>query len=169
MQKGVVSIDILYWIDQLEALLNEGMRIPLTTKVILDEDECLNVIDQLRVSLPSEIKKAKRIQQDSQKLVAQGQEDADRIVDVAREQAIRLVEGDDLRAQVEQRVNDIIADAMQDAERIRQGADTYALGVLTDLESRVNSLQKTVENGILAIKKNQEAEGSRGQTTEREA
>lgn len=156
--EGVVATDILYWIDQLEALLNEGVRIPLTTKVIIDEDECLNVIDQLRVSIPAEIKRAKRIQQEGQKFVAQGQEEAELIVKRAREQAIRMIEEEDLRTQVEEQVNAIIADAMKEAEQIRQGADAYAMSVLSDLEARISSLHRTIENGIAALRREPQTE-----------
>jgi vacuolar-type H+-ATPase subunit I/STV1 len=142
----------LYWLDQLEALINESWRVPLTAKLVLDEDECLNIIDKLRVSIPTEIKKAKRIQQEGQKIVVQGQEDADRIVSLAREQAIRMLDGDDAREQVQKRVNAIIADAQKEAVQIRQGADQYALQVLNELETRITALQGTVRNGISALK-----------------
>lgn len=148
----MVAIDILYWLDQLETLINESWRIPLTTKLVLDEDECLNIIDKLRVSIPTEIKKAKRIQQEGQKIVVQGQEDADRIVSLAREQAIRMLDGDDAREQVQKRVNAIVGDAQKEAVQIRQGADQYALQVLSELEARISALHGTVRNGISALK-----------------
>jgi uncharacterized small protein (DUF1192 family) len=155
----VVEIDILYWLDQLETLINEGWRVPLTTKLVLDEDECLNIIDKLRVSIPTEIKKAKRIQQEGQKIVVQGQEDADRIVSLAREQAIRMIDGDDLREQVQKRVNSIIEDAQKEAVQIRLGADQYALQSLVDLETRVAALHTTVRNGISALNSDEHSEG----------
>jgi hypothetical protein len=142
----------LYWLDQLETMINESWRIPLTTKLVLDEDECLNIIDKLRVSIPTEIKKAKRIQQEGQKIVVQGQEDADRIVSLAREQAIRMIDSDDMREQVQKRVAAIIEDAQKEAAQIRQGADQYAMQVLSELETRIVALQSTVRNGISALK-----------------
>lgn len=147
----VVTIDILDLIDQLELLVSEGWHVPLTTKVVIDEDECLNIIDQLRVSIPAEIKKAKRIQQESQKIVVQGQEEADRIVNMAREQARRLIDEEDLRRQTEERVRAIVEDAMQDAEEIREGASQYAIDVLRELDERLSALQKTVRNGLEAL------------------
>lgn len=150
-EKGEVTMDILYWIDQLEALLDEGWRIPLTTKIIIDEDECLNIIDQLRVNIPAEIRKAKQIQQDGQKLIAQGQEEAERILALAREQAGRLLDEEDIRLQTEQRVKAIVENAVKEAEQIRQGADEYALETLSELEAHLAALQKTVRNGLAAL------------------
>ena len=147
----MITIDILYLIDQLEVLLSESWRLPLTTKVVVDEEECLNIIDQLRVSIPAEIKKAKRIQQESQKLVIQGQEEADRIIQIARSQAEQLVDEEGLRQQAEERVQAIVDQAMEQAKQIRFGANEYAMEVLSDLEARLLSMHSTLQNGISAL------------------
>jgi F0F1-type ATP synthase membrane subunit b/b' len=149
----VINIDILYLIDQLEMLLSEGVRIPLTTKVVVDEEECLNIIDQLRVSIPAEIKKAKRIQQQSQKLVIQGQEEADRIVSLARDRAHRLLDEEDLQLQAEEKVQAIVDSAVEEAEQIREGANQYALEVLTELDERLVAMQGTLQNGISTLER----------------
>lgn len=149
----MINIDILYLIDQLEMLLSEGVRIPLTTKVVVDEEECLNIIDQLRVSIPAEIKKAKRIQQQSQKLVIQGQEEADRIVSLARDRAHRLLDEEDLQLQAEEKVQAIVDSAVEEAEQIREGANQYALEVLTELDERLVAMQGTLQNGISTLER----------------
>lgn len=164
----VVTIDILYLIDQLEVLLSEGWRIPLTTKVVIDEDECLNLIDQLRVNIPAEIKKAKRIQQESQKIVVQGQEEAERIVSLAREQARRLIDEEDLRRQAEETVQEIVDSAMRDAQEIREGANRYAAEVLRELDERLLALQTTVRNGLNALTKQQETLSKQKSAEEKE-
>lgn len=170
--EGVITIDILYLIDQLEVLLSESWRVPLTTKIVVDEEECLNIIDQLRVSIPAEIKKAKRIQQESQKLVIQGQEEADRIVQLARSQAEQLINEEDLRAQVEEHVQTIVNQSMEQAKQIRFGANEYAMEVLTDLEERIANMQTTLQNGITALQRRQKlleepgAEANDGETAE---
>jgi hypothetical protein len=151
----VTTVDILYLIDQLEVLLSESWRLPLTTKVVVDEEEFLNIIDQLRVSIPAEVKKAKRIQQESQRLVIQGQEEADRIVSLARKQAEQLINEEDLRTEAEDRVQAIVDQAMEDANQIRDGANVYALDVLSDLEGRVVSIHGTLRNGISLLSRRQ--------------
>ncbi len=154
-REGVITIDILYLIDQLEVLLSEGWRVPLTSKIVVDEEECLNLIDQLRVSIPAEVKKAKRIQQESQKLVVEGQQEADRIVSLAREQANNLLNEEELREQANQRVQAIVDHAMQEAKQIRQGADEYAAETLAELDNRLISIQTIVRNGLAALGKRQ--------------
>ena len=156
-REGVITIDILYLIDQLEVLLSESWRLPLTTKVVVDEEEFLNIIDQLRVSIPAEIKKGKRIQQESQKLVIQGQEEADRIISLARSQAEQLIDEDDLKEQVDQRVQSIVSQANEDAKLIQHGANQYATEVLAELEERLANILSTLQNGAAALERRQKA------------
>ncbi|MGQ9666444.1 MAG: hypothetical protein ACUVWB_03940, partial [Anaerolineae bacterium] len=65
------SIDILQWIDQLEALLTEGWRIPFTANVVVDEHAVFEIIDQMRIRIPEELKQARRIQQQQERILAQ--------------------------------------------------------------------------------------------------
>ena len=60
----MIAIDILYLVDRLEALLSKGWRVPLTSKTMIDEDEFLDIVDQMRIAIPEEIKLAKKMQQD---------------------------------------------------------------------------------------------------------
>ena len=83
-------MDILHLIDRLEALLNEGSHPPLTKKVMVDEQRIWEVIDQMRVSIPEEVKKAKRINQERDRIVAQANEEATRIVELGRDEAQQL-------------------------------------------------------------------------------
>ena len=78
-------MDILHLIDQLEALLNEGSHPPLVGKrVLLDEQRAWEIIDQMRVSIPEEVKKAKRINQERDRIIAQANEEGARIVELAQ-------------------------------------------------------------------------------------
>ena len=61
-------MDILYLLDRLETVLTSGSRVPLTGKTVVDEHECLDIIDQLRVAVPEEVKQAKRVQGEREQL-----------------------------------------------------------------------------------------------------
>src|SRR5512141_180242 len=87
-------MDILHLVDRLEQLINESRRLPLSTVRMVDEESALNLIDQMRVAVPEEIKKAKRIQQEKDRILAQAQEEAERIKELAREEAKGMVARD---------------------------------------------------------------------------
>ena len=54
-------MDILHLVDRLEELFNESRPIPLTHNVIVDEDRILEIIDQMRISIPEEVKKSQHV------------------------------------------------------------------------------------------------------------
>ena len=67
----MIAIDVLYLVDRLEALLNKGWRVPMSAKTMIDEDEFLDIVDQMRIAFPEEIKQAKKIVQDRDHIIAQ--------------------------------------------------------------------------------------------------
>lgn len=154
----MIAIDILYLVDRLEALLSKGWRVPMTSKTTIDEDEFLDIIDQMRIAVPEEIKLAKKMQQDRDRVLAQTQEEAARILALAKEDADQLVTQEALVRAAQERARQIDEQAQVDAEAIRQGADQYAMQVLSDVQSRLDlisqqlaTLQAQVFNGVKFI------------------
>ena len=89
-------MDILELIDRLEDLFNESHSIPFTRSVIVDEDRMLDIIDQMRVSIPDEIKKSEQIINQKERFLAQAQEEASRITSIARERSIKAIKSEDV-------------------------------------------------------------------------
>lgn len=141
-------MDILHLVDRLEEVFNEGRPIPLTRKLAVDEDRVLELIDQMRVSIPEEVKKAQQILNQRDKILAQAQEEADRTVKLAQEKALQLVERETLVEQAKLRAADVMRQAQADAEGIRADADDYVLDVLTRLETETARSLQQIRNGI---------------------
>lgn len=151
----MIAIDILYLVDRLEALLSKGWRVPMTSKTMIDEDEFLDIVDQMRIAIPEEIKLAKKMQQDRERVLAQTQEEASRILSLAKEDAARLVNDHAVVRAAQESADQIQMQAKADADTIRLGADTYAKEVLGEIQSRlelisqqVTGLQTQVFNGV---------------------
>ena len=99
-------MDILDLIDRLEELFNESRAIPFTHNVIVDEEKMLDLIDQMRVAIPEEMKKAQQVMTQRDRILAQAQEEANRTLALAREKGEQLLERDDrlrVRAHAQQR------------------------------------------------------------------
>jgi cell division septum initiation protein DivIVA len=140
----MIAIDILYLVDRLEALLNKGWRVPATSKTMIDEDEFLDIVDQMRIAIPEEIKQAKRIVQERDKIIAAAQEEAQRINALAKEDHARLVNDHSVTKAAEARARDIETQAKTTAQQIRQGADQYAEQMLSDLKTQLDQLAQQV-------------------------
>lgn len=144
-------MDILHLVDRLEELFNESRPLPMMRKVVVDEDKMLSIIDQMRVSIPEEIKKAQQLLAQRDRLIAQGQEEANRTLQLAREKASQLVEKDAIIQSAQVRANQIIEQAKQESEINRIEADQYIITSLSDLEKELEVLLVQVKNGIKAL------------------
>ena len=150
-------MDILHLIDRLEALLNEGRHLPLTKGVVVDEQRAWDIIDQMRIAIPEEVKKAKRVNQERDRIVAQAHEEASRIVELGREQAAGLTSDHELARQAETRAATIVERARHDAEAIKADADDYVMQVLTDLDINLTKTLSVVRNGLVKLQAERQA------------
>ncbi len=144
-------MDILHLIDRLEALLNEGSHPPLTKKVMVDEQRIWEVIDQMRVSIPEEVKKAKRINQERDRIIAQANEEGARIIELAKEEAQQLTSETDVVKQAQGRAQTIVERAQREADALKADADDYTVQVLGKLEEDLAKALSIVRNGLLKL------------------
>jgi cell division septum initiation protein DivIVA len=144
-------MDILQMIDRLEELLNESRPLPFTHNVIVDEDRMLDLIDQMRVSIPEEVKKAQQIMAQRDRLLAQATEEAQRTVNLARDKSSELVERDQVVQAAYVQAEQIKAQARLDGDAIRKDADQYVLETLRNLEMEMERTINQVRNGIRTL------------------
>ena len=149
----MIIIEILALVDRLEKLVSDGWRVPLSAKTVIDENAFFELIDQMRVSIPQEIKRANELLQEREKVLATASEEAEQIIERAREQAARLVDEHEIMAAARAEAEGIRAQARRETAEILKGADEYAIGVLGDLESNLASLLQTTANGLAKLKK----------------
>src|SRR5512141_197760 len=123
-------MDILQLIDRLEELFNQSKTIPLTRNVMVDEDKMLDIIDQMRIAIPEEVKKAQQLLGQRDRVLAQAQEEANRTLDLARQKADQLVAKDMLVVEAQRRADLILAQARSDGDGIRADADDYVMDSL---------------------------------------
>jgi cell division septum initiation protein DivIVA len=156
-------VDILYLLDQLEEVLGAGSRVPLTSRTLVDEQEILDIIDQIRVSVPEEIKAARRLTDERDQVLADAHAESDRILRDADVQAAERVGEHQLVRSAEMRAADIEDRALQQAADIRREADAYAHRVLQKLRDQIAQLENTVDRGIAELA----ARGSREELADR--
>jgi cell division septum initiation protein DivIVA len=144
-------MDILHLIDRLEELFNESRPIPFTHNVIVDEDRMLDLIDQMRVAIPEEVKKAQQVQTQRDRILAQAQEEANRTLSLAREKSDQLIERDAIVQSSQARAEQIVAQIETDAEMTRREADQYVVDTLRALEMELERYMAQVRNGIRTL------------------
>lgn len=140
-------MDVLQLIDKLEQLVVSGGRLPLSTRIIVDEQQFLDVIDQLRVTVPEEIKQARRVSSESERVLEQAESEAEKIINTAREQATLMLQDTEIVRAAEEKAALILQSAHEQADEVRLGADQYAMDVLSGLENELTKLLITARKG----------------------
>ena len=148
-------MDILHLIDRLEELFNDSKAVPLTRNVMVDEDKMLDIIDQMRISIPEEVKKAQQLLAQRDRINAQAQEEANRTVEIARQKAEDLVHRDLIVQEAQRRADQIITQARGEAEGIRRDADDYVADTLRNLQAELERVANQVRNGIRTVEEDQ--------------
>jgi len=144
-------MDILHLVDRLEELFNKSHAIPFTHNVIVDEDKFLDIIDQMRISIPEEVKKAQEVFTKKDRFMAQAQEEANRTLQLARDKADDLIGKETLVSDAKRKAEQIIEQTRVEGENIKAGADHYARESLLNLEHAMEQLLAQVRNGVQVL------------------
>jgi cell division septum initiation protein DivIVA len=144
-------MDILHLVDRLEELFNDSRPVWLTHSVIVDENRMLDIIDQMRVAVPEEIRKAQQVVTQRDRILAQAKEEANRTIAIAREKAEKQLEDNEVIQSAKVRAEQIIDQAHKEAAQSQKEADKYILETLTSLEIHLDRLLSQVRNGITTL------------------
>jgi vacuolar-type H+-ATPase subunit H len=144
-------MEILQLVDQLEQVLNRGWRVPFTASLVVNEEECLRLIDQMRISVPSAIKESERMIGERDRIMEEARTRAESILDQAEEDAMRMVSQHFVVQEARREAEHIVNLGEQEAMRLIQEAEDYALTVLRELVEKLGSSLRQAENGIQAI------------------
>ncbi len=140
-------MDVLVLIDKLDDLVHNAKAVPLTDQVRIDREEIYDILDQMRATIPEEIKQARWIVKERQEMLAEAKKEAERIIKDARERQERLVGEEEVTKQAERAAEDIVEDARAREREIRLGAEDYADEILSTLETNLGRFLSAVQRG----------------------
>ncbi|OLC59788.1 MAG: hypothetical protein AUH89_05505 [Ktedonobacter sp. 13_1_40CM_4_52_4] len=161
-------MDILYLVDRLDNLIASSHRMPLVNQILIKEGDILNIVDQMRTSIPDEIKQARRIIQEKERILAQAQADATTLLTRAREETERAMNREgllraaearsqELVRQAEERAHSVIEQAEEHGEQLKNEADNYVAETLRNLKDHLASIEMDISRTILSIDKGLES------------
>jgi cell division septum initiation protein DivIVA len=140
-------MDVLVLIDKLDDLVHNAKPVPLTDQVRVDKEEIYDLLDQMRATIPEEIKQARWIVKERQEMLAEAKREAERIIKEAREKQDALISDEEVTRQAERAAEDIIDDARAREREIRLGAEDYADEILNTLEVNLTKFIAAVQRG----------------------
>lgn len=143
-------MELLDLLEQLEDIIESGMNIPLSGgKCLVDRDSVLELVQEIRLKLPDDIKMAKRITEEKQRFITEAQQEAENIIKNAESRIAALVDENEITKKAYEQAEVIISNAKKNAREIRLGTREYADGIL-------NKVEEILEDTLDVIKVNRQ-------------
>ncbi len=141
-------MDVLVLIDRLEEMVEDARGFPgFGNSAMVDRDAAFDLIDQMRQTIPEELKQARWIVKERQSMLDEARSESDRIIQQAREEAEKITSEQEVLKQAEKQGADIVEDSRRREREIRLGAEDYADDVLGNLEGNLGKLLDAVQRG----------------------
>ena len=140
-------MDVLVLIDKLDDLVHNAKAVPLTDQVRVDREDIYHILDEMRATIPEEIKQARWIVKERQEMLAEAKREADRIIGEAREQALREAAQTEIVKLAERQAQEIIEEARRQARETRLEMEDWADSILSTLEVNLDKFVGAVRRG----------------------
>jgi len=144
-------MDIQFLVERLEALVVNARKVPMTSQIILEQATILDLVDQLRIAIPEEVRAARRINQESDRVLGKAREEAEQIIGAAQEQAALLLQDQSILRDAEMKAQELIDRAQGKSDETMRGADQYAADVLVRLESDLVKTLSIIKKSLEVI------------------
>lgn len=137
-------MEVLRLIDEIEDIVEAGSNVPFSGRVMIDKGEILDIIQDIRIKLPDEIKQATWIKDERQRILAEAQKDADRLMEEAELRLEELIDQEQITKKATERGEEIITKAQINAKEIRLGSLEYADNLLEEQQESLKELIKLI-------------------------
>ena len=146
-------MEVLEIIEILEDVVDKSVGIPFIGKSVIDRDELMDLIQEIRLSLPDDLKQAKWVKEERQRILLEAQKESGSMIKNAEEQIISMIDEHEITKKAYEQANEIITNAQNNARELRLGAMQYANDVMTKLENGVVGVLDTIKENRKELKK----------------
>jgi cell division septum initiation protein DivIVA len=140
-------MDVLVLIEKLDDVIHDARSVAFSGDVKVNKEEMYDLLDQMRATIPEEIKQARWIVKERQEMLAEAKREAERIVAEAKDKQAQLVSQEEVVKQAERLAEDIVEEARAREREIRLGAEDYADEILSTLEVNLQKFIGAVQRG----------------------
>ena len=139
-------MEIFTLLENIEDILEKSKGVPFSNKVLVDKEEILEIISELRLKLPEELKQAKWIKEERQRILVEAQKEADDIVKEAENRIISMIDEHEITKKAYEKKAEIIETANEMSREISKGTKDYADNVLNGIEVALQEALKIIQN-----------------------
>lgn len=145
-------MEIFTLLETLEECLERAKNIPFTQKVIIDKEEVLDIIKEIRLKLPDELKQAKWVKEERGRILVEAKKEADGIVKEAENRIISMIDEHEITRKAYEQKAQIIETANEMSREISKGTKEYADNILEKVQGVLQEALNTVENNRKELK-----------------
>lgn len=146
-------MDILNLLERIEDIIEDASKFPLSSKVMIDKEEVLEVINEIRLKMPDEINRASWVAKERQRILNEAQNEAEELVSKVTEQQKTLIEESEITRQAKKYANQLIQEAEQKANEMKSGAYDYSDEILSKLQEKIREINNIIEDNREVLKK----------------
>ena len=146
-------MEILALIEVLEDVAEKGIKVPFYGKSLVDTQEILEIIQEIRLKLPEDLKQARWVKEERQRILLEAQKEANSIIKEAELKIAALVDEHEISKKAYEQANEIITSAKKNAREIRLGTKEYADEILANIEKIIAETLEVVQNNREELKK----------------
>ncbi len=145
-------MEIFTLLETLEEYLERAKKVPFTQKVIIDTDEVLDIVKEIRLKLPDELKQAKWVKEERGRILVEAKKEADGIVKEAENRIISMIDEHEITRKAYEQKAQIIETANEMSREISKGTKEYADNILEKVQGVLQDALATVENNRKELK-----------------
>ena len=145
-------MEIFTLLETLEDIMEKSRNVPFSSKCIVDKEEFLEIIKEIRLKLPDEIKQAKWIKEERQRILEEAQNEANDIIKEAENRIISMIDEHEITRKAYEKKVEIIETANEMSREIKSGTEEYADGVLAGIEVALEDALKVIQNNRKELK-----------------
>jgi vacuolar-type H+-ATPase subunit H len=131
---GGIEMEIFSLLENLEELLESGAKVPFSTKVMVDIEELREILEDIRLKLPDELKQAKWVKEERQRIISDAEKEAEDMIKDAQNKIVKMVDEHVITQQALQQKEDIIENANKVSKEISMGTRDYADAISEKVE-----------------------------------
>ena len=146
------KMEIFTLLETIEDILENSKEVPFTHKTMVDKEELLETIKEIRLKLPEELKEAKVIKEEQDRIISKANEEAEEIVKEAENRIISMIDEHEITKKAYEQKNKIIENANDMAREISNGTKAYADSILAGIQVALEDALKVIENNRKEVK-----------------
>ena len=145
-------MEIFTLLESLEDVIERSRSLPFSAKGIVDKEEILDLIKEIRLKLPDELKQAKWVKEERQRILVEAQKEADDIVKEAENRIISMIDEHEITKKAYEKKAEIIETANEMSREISKGTKDYADNLLNGIEVSLQEALKIIQNNRNELK-----------------